>query len=129
MPNTVILDWDSTVQRKYGHQEGAEIGYNPSKPGRRSFHPLLAVVAKTRRCPVYRFRAGDTVSASQWHEAAPARSKFLFKLKLARLVRTVLHQLNDSDWQGPALLGACQIAEARIQLTGWKVSRPQANVT
>ena len=63
-PDTVILDWDWTVQPTYVHQEGAEIGYNPSKPGRRSFHPLLAVVAKTRLCPVYRFRAGDTGSAS-----------------------------------------------------------------
>ena len=137
LPHTVILDWDSTVQPKYGHQEGAEIGYNPSTPGRRSFHPLLAVVAKTRLCPVYRFRAGNTVSASQWHEAmadaerwlgdrqvslnrgdlgfghdaimawheaAPARPKYLFKLKLTRLVRTALHQVKESDWQGPALL-------------------------
>jgi len=56
LPEVVILDWDSTVQPKYGHQEGARVGYNPSKPGRRSFHPLLAVVARTRMCPVYRFR-------------------------------------------------------------------------
>jgi hypothetical protein len=123
LPDTVILDWDSTVQPKYGHQEGAERGYNPSKPGRRNFHPLLAVVAKTRLCPVYRFRACDTVSASRWHEAEPARPKFLFKLKLTRLVQTALHQLQESDWQGPAILGACQMAEARIQLTGWKTSR------
>jgi hypothetical protein len=29
-----ILDIDNTVVPIYGHQEGAEIGYNPSKPGR-----------------------------------------------------------------------------------------------
>ena len=35
---------DSTVVTVHGHQvEGAEVGYNPHKPGRRSFHPLLAV--------------------------------------------------------------------------------------
>ena len=39
LPDPIILDWDSTVQPKYGHQEGAEVGYNPGKPGRRSFHP------------------------------------------------------------------------------------------
>ena len=50
-----------------------------------------------------------------WHEAAPARPKFLFKLKLTTLVRSALHRLKESDWQGPATLGACQIAEARIQ--------------
>jgi hypothetical protein len=156
LPDPIILDWDSTVQPKYGHQEGAEIGYNPGKPGRRSFHPLLAVVARTRLCPVYRFRSGDTVSASQWHdamadaerwlgdrqaslnrgdigfghdavmawhEAVPGRPKFLFKLKLTSLVRAALHRIKESDWQGPDTLGACQMAEGRIQLTGWKAPR------
>jgi hypothetical protein len=152
----IILDWDSTVQPKYGHQEGAEVGYNPGKQGRRSFHPLLAVVAKTRLCPVYRFRSGDTVSASQWHEAmadaerwlgkrrgefdrgdlgfgrdavmswheaAPGRPKFLFKLNLTNLVRSALHRIKESDRQGLTILGACQMIEGRIQLTGWKTSR------
>lgn len=31
-----ILDLDTTVKPLYGHQEGAEIGYNPHKPGRPS---------------------------------------------------------------------------------------------
>ena len=31
-----ILDIDVTVKPLYGHQEGAEIGYNPDKPGRPS---------------------------------------------------------------------------------------------
>ena len=31
-----ILDIDSTVKPLYGHQEGAELGYNPRKPGRPS---------------------------------------------------------------------------------------------
>src|ERR1700745_3947812 len=30
------LDMDSTVKTLYGHQEGAEVGYNPHKPGRPS---------------------------------------------------------------------------------------------
>lgn len=70
LPDKVILDWDSTVQTKYGKQEGAAVGYNPQKQGRRSFHPLLAIAAGTRLCPYYRFRQGDTVTASQWDEAA-----------------------------------------------------------
>ena len=144
------------MQLKYGHQEEAETGYNPGKPGRRSYHPLLAVVSRPRLCPVYRFRSGNTASATQWeeamadaerwlgdlkvtlnrgdlgfgrdailgwHEAAPARPKFLFKLKLITLVRSALHRLMESDWQGPATLGACQIAEARLQLTDWKSAR------
>ncbi len=31
-----ILDVDVTVKPLYGHQEGAEVGYNPHKPGRPS---------------------------------------------------------------------------------------------
>jgi hypothetical protein len=56
------------VQTKYGHQEGAARGYNPQKPGRKSFHPLIAVGAGTRLCAAYRFRPGDTVTATQWAE-------------------------------------------------------------
>jgi len=29
-----ILDVDTTIKTLYGHQKGAEIGYNPHKPGR-----------------------------------------------------------------------------------------------
>ena len=69
LPERLILDWDSTVQTKYGHQEGAARGYNPQKPGRQSFHPLVAVGAGTRLCVAYRFRRGDTVTATQWQAA------------------------------------------------------------
>ena len=31
-----VLDMDATVKPLYGHQEGAEVGYNPQKPGRPS---------------------------------------------------------------------------------------------
>jgi hypothetical protein len=77
LPERIIMDWDSTVQPKYGHQEGAEHGYNPSKPGRRSFHPLLGVVAGTRLCPAYRFRSGDTVTATQWKETMEDAQRWL----------------------------------------------------
>lgn len=82
LPAQIILDWDSTVLTKYGHQEGAEVGYNPTKPGRRSHHPLLAVVAGTRLCPVYRFRSGDTVSASQWLAAMADAQRWLGEQKV-----------------------------------------------
>ena len=31
-----ILDIDTTIKTLFGHQEGAEVGYNPHKPGRPS---------------------------------------------------------------------------------------------
>jgi len=38
-----ILDVDTTVKPLYGHQEGAEVGYNPHKPGRpsHSYHTFF----------------------------------------------------------------------------------------
>jgi hypothetical protein len=156
LPERLILDWDSTVQTKYGHQEGAARGYNPVKPGRKSFHPLVAVGGGTRLCAAYRFRSGDTVTATQWqaamedaqatlggrqiwlnrgdlglgheavmawHETAPARPKYLFKLKLTANVRRALHALPETAWQGPGEAGVWQVAEARVRLPGWSAER------
>lgn len=39
---SILLDFDSTAVTVYGKQiEGAEIGYNPGKKGKRSYHPLV----------------------------------------------------------------------------------------
>jgi len=41
---SLLVAIDSTVSTVFGQQiEGAERGYNPHKPGRNSYHPLLAV--------------------------------------------------------------------------------------
>ena len=45
-----ILDIDNTVKPLYGHQEGAEIGYNPHKPGRPSHNYHSYFVANLRLC-------------------------------------------------------------------------------
>ncbi len=82
LPAPLILDWDSTVQTKYGHQEGAAVGYHPQKRGRKSFHPLLAVAAGTRLCAYYRLRSGDTVTASQWESAMEECQRWLGPAKV-----------------------------------------------
>ena len=46
----VTLDIDSTVETVYGNQEGVEIGFNPHKPGRGSYHPLLGFDGISRTC-------------------------------------------------------------------------------
>lgn len=79
-PEHFILDWDSTVQTRYGHQEGAAVGYNPHKRGRKSHHPLLAVIAGTRLCPYYRWRPGNTGSSSEWLEAMEEASGWIGRL-------------------------------------------------
>ena len=44
--NGFSLDLDSTVFQRSGGQEGAMKGYNPNRPGRKSHHPPLAVLAE-----------------------------------------------------------------------------------
>ncbi len=43
-----VLDMDSTVKPLYGHQEGAEIGYNPGKRGRPSHAYHIYMLASLR---------------------------------------------------------------------------------
>jgi hypothetical protein len=59
MPTRLIFDLDSTVLVLYGKQEGARIGYNPHKRGRRSYYPLLCFEAQTRDFWHGELRPGD----------------------------------------------------------------------
>ena len=43
---TCMLDLDSTVLQRFGHQEGAVHGYNPTRPKGRTHRPLLAFVSE-----------------------------------------------------------------------------------
>ena len=60
----LTLDLDSTVMTRYGEQEGAKRGYNPTKRGRASHHPLMAFVSDARMIANCWLRPGDTHSAS-----------------------------------------------------------------
>lgn len=61
--NTTI-DFDSSVITRYGEQEGSKVGYNSSKPGRASHHPLMAFIAETRMVANAWLRPGNTVALS-----------------------------------------------------------------
>jgi len=58
-----VLDLDSTVFERYGHQEGSLKGYNPRKHGRPSHHPLLAMLAEAKVVVHAWLRSGNTASA------------------------------------------------------------------
>lgn len=60
------LDFDSTIMTRYGEQEGAKKGYNPTKKGRNSHHPLLAFVAECRMIANLWLRPGNTSSSSNF---------------------------------------------------------------
>lgn len=61
---TLTLDLDSTVLTRYGQQQGAKRGYNPSKRGRASHHPLMAFVADSRMLANVWLRPGNSASAN-----------------------------------------------------------------
>lgn len=60
------LDFDSTVMERCGEQEGAAVGYNPKRPGRKSHHPLLAFVADLRMIANYWLRPGNTSASTNY---------------------------------------------------------------
>jgi len=55
----LILDLDSTVVTSFGHQDGAEVGYNPRYRGKRSYHPLLCIEANSSYLWDAELRAGN----------------------------------------------------------------------
>jgi hypothetical protein len=64
VPHAGMLVLDSTVVQRYGlKQAGAEVGYNPTKKGRPSHHPLVAFLAQTGDCLGVRWRAGNAHTA------------------------------------------------------------------
>ena len=54
-----ILDVDTTVKPLYGHQEGAEVSYNPKKPGRPSHTYHSYLLANLRLVLEVEVRAGN----------------------------------------------------------------------
>lgn len=56
----MTIDIDSTVLTRYGEQEGAAKGYNPTKKGRPSHHPLMAFCAELKMVVHSWMRAGNT---------------------------------------------------------------------
>lgn len=64
--NNFTLDIDSSVMTRYGVQDGAKKGYNPSKKGRPSHHPLIAFIADVKLVANMWLRSGDTSSANNF---------------------------------------------------------------
>jgi hypothetical protein len=55
----LIFDLDRTVVTSFGHQEGAEVGYNPRYRGKRSYDPLLCLEANSSFLWDVELRRGD----------------------------------------------------------------------
>lgn len=61
-PQEVTLLSDTHVTTVYGHQENAEVGYNPKKHGRPSFRPKVAFLHNTGWLINFRLCGGKTTS-------------------------------------------------------------------
>lgn len=59
------LDFDSTARTLYGNQEGAEKGYNPHHPGKKSYHPLICTEAHLQDCLGGELRYGNAHTAER----------------------------------------------------------------
>jgi hypothetical protein len=61
---SITLDADSTVKSVCGNQEGAEKGFNTTKKGAKSYHPLLIFVSEMKLLYHTWFRTGSAYTAN-----------------------------------------------------------------
>ena len=145
------LDLDSTVFQRCGQQAGAAKGYNPRRPGRKSHHPLLAVLAEAPLVLHGWLRSGNTgaargvvaflsealalLPAGLWVRCVRADSGFFEEALLAFLEKRTLPYLvvarltqrlkrraaMISQWQ--AVDEHYAVGEFRAKLFGWSVER------
>ena len=82
-----ILDCDTTVKLLYGHQAGAQIGYNPTKPGRPSHTIHTYWIANVRLVLDAEVQSGITTAAKYSLPRLIGLIKALPKEQRPRLVR------------------------------------------
>ena len=82
-----ILDCDTTVKLLFGHQDGAEIGYNPTKPGRPSHNIHTYWIANLRLVLDAEVKGGKTHPAKYSLPGLIRLLKALPPEKRPRLVR------------------------------------------
>jgi hypothetical protein len=64
---SAIVDADTTVLTVFGHQEAAELGYNPKYRGKRSYAPIVSSEGRTGLSLGMALRAGDVhASVGAW---------------------------------------------------------------
>ncbi len=83
----LTIDLDSTVITRYGQQEGANKGYNPSKKGRNSHHPLIAFIDQTKMVANAWMRPGNTSDFNNYSNFLNETFDVVLKDKKVGLVR------------------------------------------
>jgi len=81
----ITIDCDSTEGTVFGHQQGAEKGYNPKNKGKRCYHPLICFCSEMKIAINTWFRPGNTYTSNgivefmkQTLAALPSKVKTIF---------------------------------------------------
>jgi hypothetical protein len=135
---TLTLDLDSTVLCRYGQQQGAARGYNPSKRGRASHHPLMAFVADTRMLANVWLRPGNAHTANNAIAFLQSSIEHLEHSQTPytvamRLVRPLQHALVNARWwplqeaddadKPSAQVAGIELCELTYQADSWDAPR------
>ena len=103
LEGNLVLEYDSTVDTGYGSQEGLEVGTNPHKRGRASYHPQLCRERKSGLSVWSRLRPGNTVSSTDFldfldesWEVVPKR----FKRKRKGLCKVLSRMDSGYEFEG-----------------------------
>ena len=97
-----ILDTDVTVKPLYGHQEGANVGYNPHKPGRPSHTYHTYLMANIRLVLDVEVQPGDQSHSSH---SMPGLMNLLQKLPEGCKPSFIR---GDCDWGNDAVMTALE---------------------
>ena len=91
----------------YGHQEGAELGHNPQKPGRTShcYHTLC--IARLRLTLAVVVHPGNETSGTHSRSMLTEYLEFVSSVKKPRLVR------GDVSFGNESVIGDCEAADVR----------------
>ncbi|WP_196436539.1 transposase [Methylomonas sp. LL1] len=100
-----ILDADATIKTLYGQQEGAEVGYNPHKPGRPSHTYHSYMIANLRLILDVEVQTGKKVASKH---SSPGLWALLNRIPRAHWPTLIR---GDRDWGTEANMQAAEQAE------------------
>jgi len=108
---SITLDADSTVKSVCGNQEGAEKGFNTTKKGAKSYHPLLVFVSEMKLLYHTWFRSGSAYTANGIVE-------FLKEVQtsLPRDIRKVFFRADSGFFSGDLLESFCWDYQVKVKL-------------
>lgn len=114
----LLVAIDPTVETVCGSQEGAAVGYNPSKQGRKSYFPFVAYEYSQGRILDVMLRPGNTSSSTNLPDFIDPllkirrRKGITFRLDKGCTTREVLSQIENS--------GQYYVAKAKMYSTIWE---------